>query len=118
MPVNNSALLSAASPALSLSLTHQRFCLPVSHRPLCPGPSRACVPTSQEHPASSRQPWGRTKQGKDGDVGDVETGKETYVRACVCVFVMIPSTLPDTLQICFLREQNVTKTSDGHFTET
>lgn len=45
-----------------LLLSHQRFCLPISRRPPCPGPSHACVPSSQEHPASNLQPWDTNTQ--------------------------------------------------------
>lgn len=54
MPINGTAL--------SASLSHQRFCLPISRRPLCPAPSDAFVPSSRENPASNQQPWDTNTQ--------------------------------------------------------
>lgn len=107
-------------------LTHQRFCLPVSRRPLCRGPSHACVPSSQGRPASSLQPWDTNTNSQGDSVKrfietDVATVEEERTRKtgdvcfffCVHVFVIVmirPNThthWPSTSPLC---EQNVTKT--------
>lgn len=42
--------------------SHQKFCPPVSHRPLYPGRSHASGPSNQEHPASNQQLWDTHRQ--------------------------------------------------------
>lgn len=118
-------------PSVWLSLAHQRFCLPVSHRPLCPAPSAAFAPSSWGSPASSRRPWhtnmaecSQRSERDQREAGDWDTargggggGGEGYL------FVFVPPTWliprPHALQLYyFLSERNVTKTSGRNFKET
>lgn len=77
---------SISQPCPVCLLSYRRFCLPISHRPLCPAPSDAFVRSSREHPASNQQPLNTNVQvvRHEGRIGK-KTRSQCRIRVCVCV---------------------------------